>query len=216
MSNEPTKKPRLWVVTKYYNPEAVSAGQYFAKTADGRSDPLDLKVICGQPNHLSRSNQAPSREMRNGVEVFRVWSTLLNEKVVLGRAVNALTLGTAVFWKSLWTVRQGDKVLVATAPPNLPFTTALASLIKGASYTLLIHDFYPDQLVALGKLKPNSFPVRAMHFANAWLFKHSARIIVTVRDTAELVAARTESLDVQVSVIPIWAGPPVVPTADHS
>jgi hypothetical protein len=88
-------------------------------------------------------------------------------------------------------------------------------LIKGASYTLLIHDYYPDQLVALGKLKPNSYPVRAMHFANAWLFKHSARIIVTGRDTAELVAARTEGLDVQVSTIPIWADLPVVPTADR-
>ena len=139
----------------------------------------------------------------------------MNKNAVLCRSVNVLTLGAAVFCKSLWTVRQGDKVLVATAPPNLPFTTALASLIKGASYTLLIHDYYPDQLVALGKLKPNSFFVHAMHFANAWLFKHSARIIVTGRDTAELVTARTEGLDVQVSTIPIWADLPVVPTADR-
>ena len=205
MSRVHSEKQRLWVVTECYFPEVVSTGQYLTQTAEGLTDGYDVKVICGQPNYLSRGSRAPKHETRNDVEIFRVWSTLFDKNVVVNRIVNMFTLGLSMFWKSFRSFRRGDKILVVTAPPNLPFTTAIAGLFKGASYSLLIHDYYPDQLVALGKLKPNSFPVRAMHFANSWLFKHSARIIVVGRDMAELVSDRLNGLGVPVRMIPNWA-----------
>lgn len=205
MSSEHNEKQRLWVVTECYYPEVVSTGQYLTQTAEGLADEFDVRVICGQPNYLSRGTRAPKVETRNSVEISRVWSTLLDKNVVLNRIVNMLTLGSSMFWSCVRKFRVGDKVLVVTAPPNLPFTTAVASLLKGASYTLLIHDYYPDQLVALGKLKSSSFAVKAMHFANAWLFKHAARIIVVGRDMAELVSARTDGLGVPIKTIPNWA-----------
>ena len=204
------------MVTECYYPEAVSTGQYLTQTAEGLADQFEVKVICGQPNYLSRGTLAPAREVRNGVEIHRVWSTLLDKNVIPFRLVNMMTLGTFMFLNTLRKIRKGDKVLVVTAPPNLPFSTALASLIKGGSYTLLIHDYYPDQLVALGKLKPDSLAVRVMHIANSWLFKHTARIIVVGRDMAELVAARTEGLDVPVSIIQNWADVDEVRPAERS
>ena len=203
--SDKSQKQVLWVVTECYYPEVVSTGQYLTQTAEGLADDFDVKVICGQPNYLSRGTRAPRQEMRNGVRIHRVWSTLLNKNVVLFRLVNMLTLGLSMFFKSLAEFRSGDKVLVVTAPPNLPFTTGVASLARGAAYTLLIHDYYPDQLVALGKLRSNSLAVKVMHAANSWLFKHAARIVVVGRDMAELVSARTEGLDVPVVTIPNWA-----------
>jgi colanic acid biosynthesis glycosyl transferase WcaI len=205
MSSEHREKPRLWVVTECYYPEVVSTGQYLTQIAEGLAKEFDVKVICGQPNYLSRGTRASRQEARKGVEIFRVWSTLLDKNVVLKRVVNMLTLGLSMFWRSLRNFRRGDRVLVVTAPPNLPFTTAVASLIRGASYSLLIHDLYPDQLVALGKLKQNSITVKAMHAANSWLFKHAARIIVVGRDMAELVSARTNGGGGMVKTIPNWA-----------
>lgn len=205
MSVERREKQRLWVITECYYPEVVSTGQYLTQTAEGLANEFDVKVICGQPNYLSRGTRAPNRELRNGVEIFRVSSTLLDKNVVLNRVVNMITLGFAMFWRSLRYFGRGDKILVVTAPPNLPFTTAIASLIKRASYSLLIHDLYPDQLVALGKLKSNSIPVKAMHFVNSWLFKHAARIIVVGRDMAELIADRTNGLGASIKTIPNWA-----------
>jgi glycosyltransferase involved in cell wall biosynthesis len=199
------EKPKLWVITECYYPEVVSTGQYLTQTAEGLTDQFDVNVICGQPNYLSRGLRAPAEEHRNGVNIFRVWSTLLNKNVVIFRVINMLTLGAAMFWRSLRKLSKGDKILVVTAPPNLPFTTAVASLLKGASYTLLIHDYYPDQLVALGKFGSNSLVVKAMHRANSWLFKHAAKIIVVGRDMAELVASRADGLDVPISTIPNWA-----------
>lgn len=216
MPGEVSKKQRLWVVTECYYPEVVSTGQYLTQTAEGLADRFDVKVICGQPNYLSRGTRAPRNETHKGVEIFRVWSTLLNKNVVAYRVVNMITLGLSMFWRSLCEFRPGDKVLVVTAPPNLPFSAAIAGLIRGSSYTLLIHDYYPDQLVALGKLRANSFAVKTMHFANSWLFKHAARIVVVGRDMAELVAARTGGLDVPISTIPNWGDVDEIKPAERS
>ena len=192
-------------MTECYYPEVVSTGQYLTQLAEGLTDSFDVKVICGQPNYLSRGTRAAGHESRNGVEIYRVWSTLLDKNVIINRLINMITLGVSMFYRSLRAFRRGDRILVVTAPPNLPFTTAVASLFNGAAYTLLLHDYYPDQLVALGTVRPNSLFVRAMHFANSWLFKHAARIVVVGRDMAELVASRTQGLEVRIATIPNWA-----------
>ena len=109
----PSNKQTVWVVTECYYPEVVSTGQYLTQTAEGLADTFDVRVICGQPNYVSRGTRAPRRESRNGVEIYRVWSTLLDKNVVLYRLVNMLTLGASMFWASLRRVSKGDKVLVA-------------------------------------------------------------------------------------------------------
>ncbi len=205
MTSGCSEKQRLWVVTDCYYPDAVPTGEHLSQIAEGMTEEFDVRVICGRPSRLSRGIQIPGREMRNGVEIFRVWGTQLDKNVFTKRIVNLFTFGFAIFWRSLRSFRQGDRVLVATAPPNLPFTTAIASLVRGCSYSLLIHDLYPDQLVALGKLKDNSVSVNVMHFANAWLFKHAARILVGGDDMAELVSARTYGSGVPIKTIPYLA-----------
>ena len=203
-------RPRLWVVTECYYPEVVSTGQYLTEIAEGLAGDFDVKVICGQPNYLSRGTKAKKHEIRNGVEIFRAWSTLFDKNVVINRVVNMLTLGVSMFFVSLRKFRKGDKVLVVTAPPNLPFSTAVASLSRGGSYTLLIHDLYPDQLVALDKLREGSIFRKLLDFGNRWLFKFANKIIVVGRDMSELVQRKTDGLDIPIKVIPNWADIDVV------
>ena len=59
-----------------------------------------------------------------------------------------LTIGVSIFIKSLRLFQKGDQVLVVTAPPSLPVTTALATLLRGANFTLLVQDSYPEILIA--------------------------------------------------------------------
>jgi glycosyltransferase involved in cell wall biosynthesis len=102
-------------------------------------------------------------------------------------------------------LRAGDKALVVTTPPNIPFVVAFACLIKGASYTLLIHDSYPTALVAAGKSSPSSILVKTWRFCNRWLFKHASKIIVLGRDMKQLTENETGGLDIPVVYIPNWA-----------
>ncbi|MBC7898456.1 MAG: glycosyltransferase family 4 protein [Saprospiraceae bacterium] len=203
--NGRTGKKRLWVVTEVYYPEVISTGYYLTSIAEGLQEDFDVNVLCGQPNYAARGTIAPKRENRNGVEIFRASSTTLDKNVIVFRLINMVTLGIAMFAKSLRNFRKGDRILVVTAPPSLPFTTALAALIKGSSYTLLLHDSYPEILVAVGKLKRGSLFATALNFCNRWLFKYTSKVIVVGRDMNELVTKKTAGLDLPIVTIPNWA-----------
>ena len=87
----------------------------------------------------------------------------------------------------------------------MPFIVAAAALLRGANYTLLIHDSYPEILIAARKLKPASAIVRCIDYLNRWLHKHTRKIIVVGRDMQELVIKKSEGFDTRVTLIPNWA-----------
>jgi colanic acid biosynthesis glycosyl transferase WcaI len=198
-------KSVLWVVTELYYPEMTSTGYYLTAIAEGLTDTFEVKALCGQPNYSARGVRASSHEVHNNVEIFRCIGTTLDKNVIPFRLLNMLTLSLSIFFKALFNFQKGDKVLVVTTPPSLPFITALASLIKGANYTLLIHDNYPEILIAVDKTTENSVLAKSVNYANRWLYKFAQKIIVCGRDMKALVEQKTSGLDIPISFIPNWA-----------
>jgi colanic acid biosynthesis glycosyl transferase WcaI len=201
----PQTKPRLWIVTELYFPEDTSTGYYMTRLAEGLAGEFDVKVLCGQPTYSKRGTRAPKHEVHNGVEIFRAAGTTLDKNVIPFRLINMTTLGISVLFRALFNLRHGDRVLVVTTPPSMPFIVAASSLLRGASYTLLIHDSYPEILVAVKTAKARSFFVNVLHFLNRWLFKYAAKIVVVGRDMAELTERKTAGLDIPIAFIPNWA-----------
>lgn len=198
-------KQRLWLICELYYPEVNATGHYITQIGTGLADEFDVSVICGQPNYLSKGVRAPARDTHKGVNIFRVWSTTLNKNVLAFRLINMLTIGTSMFLKCLRLFKRGDRVLVVTAPPSLPYTTALAALIKGSSYVVLLHDLYPDILVAVGKTTAGSFLYNSIERLNRWLYKHANRLVVVGRDMHERVSHKSRGLDVPIVTIPNWS-----------
>jgi colanic acid biosynthesis glycosyl transferase WcaI len=205
MPTDTDRRPRLWVVSELYFPEETSTGYYLTRIAEGLTDKFDVKVISGQPTYSARGTKAPRREIRNQVEIYRVSGTTWDKNVIVFRLINMITLSLSVLFRSLTAFRPGDRVLVVTNPPSMPFVIAVASMFRGAVYTLLIHDNYPEILIAAGKMKATSFFVGLMQRLNRWLYKNASRIIVVGRDMAELVEKKTSGLEVPVTFIPNWA-----------
>ena len=203
-TNEIQRK-RLWILTEVYYPEEISTGYYLTSIAEGLAEDFDVKVLCGQPKHMSRGLTAPKREVRNGVEIYRASATTLDKNVMLYRLINMFTIGVAMFYNSLKRFRKGDQILVVTAPPTMPVTTAMAALFRGASYTILVQDSYPEILIAVGTLRKNSLIVGVINFFNRWVYKYASKIIVMGRDMNELFRRKTDGLDIPIVTIPNWA-----------
>jgi glycosyltransferase involved in cell wall biosynthesis len=195
----------LWILTEVYYPEEISTGYYLTAIAETLAAGRRVKVITGQPKHMSRGQRAPKREIRNGVEILRSWGTTLDKNVFVFRLINMFTIGLSIFFRSIRLFKAGDQVLVVTAPPSLPVTTTLACLVKGASLTLLVQDSYPEILIAVGAAKEGSAFVRVVNFVNRWVYKYAAKIIVMGRDMNELFVRKTAGLDVPIVTIPNWA-----------
>ncbi|MEO7538633.1 MAG: glycosyltransferase family 4 protein, partial [Pyrinomonadaceae bacterium] len=204
-NSDPASGPTTWVLTEVYYPEEISTGYYLTAIAEGLAEDGPVCVLTGQPKHMARGQRAPKRETRNGVEIIRCWGTTLDKNVFLFRLINMLTIGLSIFLRSLRLFQGGDKVLVVTAPPSLPVTTTLAALIKGTSLTLLVQDSYPEILIAVGAVRPDSFFAGFVNFFNRWVYKYAAKIIVMGRDMKQLFEKKTTGLDVPIVVIPNWA-----------
>jgi colanic acid biosynthesis glycosyl transferase WcaI len=202
---DPNINPRLWLISELYFPEVTSTGYYMTEIGSGLAENTQVKVICGQPNYFARDIRAPRREKYNGVDISRVAGTRFNKNIIALKLINMLSLGISIFFESLFSFRKGDKVLVVTTPPVLPFVAGIASLIRGTSYTLLIHDNYPEMVIAVGKTRSGSIFARSVEFANRWLFKHAAKIIVVGRDMQQLLLKKTAGLNIPIAIIPNWA-----------
>lgn len=207
--SESENKKRLWVVTELYYPENNQTGYYLTGIAEGLAGEFDVKVICGQPNYAARGTRAPKREVHKAVEIFRVWGTTLDKDRLFLRLVNMLTLGVSMFLKTLWKINESTEVLVVSAPPSLPFVAALAAKLRGAAYSLIIQDKYPETLTAVGASKPDGFFIKILERANRILYREAKKIIVVGRDMAELVAGQFDAKNgadkTPIAVIQNWA-----------
>ena len=207
--NEANSKKKLWVITELYYPENNQTGYYLTRIAEGLTDDFDVKVICGQPNYAARGTRAAKREVHRGVDIYRVWGTTLDKDVLAFRLINMLTLGLSMFLKTVYKISAGQDVLVVSAPPSLPFLTALAAKMRGADYSLIIQDKYPEILIAVGQFKSSSFFIKILNDLNTRLYSAAKKIVVVGRDMKELVgrqlSTKSSGEEDKIAVIQNWA-----------
>jgi colanic acid biosynthesis glycosyl transferase WcaI len=199
------RQHRLWIISELYYPEITSTGYYITTIAEYLGGYADVRVICGQPNYASRGERAARAEIRNNVNITRVSALRLDKNVLAFRLLNMLSLSLSVFLRQLASFSKGDSVLVVTTPPLLPFVTAVAALLRGSGYTLLVHDIYPEQLIATGVLKKRSIIATLIELMNRWVYKHARTIITVGRDMKELLEKKVAGLEISVTFIPNWA-----------
>ncbi len=202
MSQE--KQNRVWVVTELYAPDDAATAHLLTQIAERASEELSVSVLCAQPTYTKRGQSAPSKEVRNGVQVIRCWSTTFSKDKLLLRMVNVLTIMLSFFFNMLFRFRRGDVVLVVTNPPPLPFATQLAATMRGAKTCLLIHDIYPDVLVPTGFTKLGSPLYRLVDFFNRGLFRRVKKIITIGRDMKKRVVDKSDSFESKSVVITNW------------
>ncbi len=197
--------PRLWIVTELYFPEETSTGYYMTRIAEGLTSDFDVHAVAGFPNYLYKGETAPEFEIRNKVSIHRLRSTRFDKNSIPLKALNMLTFSIAILIFALRRFKRGDRVLVVTTPPSLPFFVAFASLLKGVGMTLLIHDTYPEILSASGKIDAGSFSYSILQSTKNWIYKMAEGIIVVGRDMEVLARSQTAGLNSRIATISNWA-----------
>ncbi len=194
---------QVWVVSELYYPEQTSTGHFLTHIAEELARRYDVQVLTVQPTYSARSLRVARRERVGGVNVIRCWSTRFHKDHIVGRLANSMTVTASLFLNALGRFRRGDVVLFVTNPPTVPFAMLAASRVRRAIPLLLIHDVYPQVLVATGMLRRGSLTERAMLRLNRALYARMKRVITIGRDMARLVAAATGGA-ARVVMIPNW------------
>lgn len=208
-----SKRQRLWLVSELYYPETGTAAHLLSQIAEGLVPDFDVKVLCGRPGMLDTSSFAPGHEHRNGVEIFRRQGLRLRGAGLLGRAANAVIFSLAIMSFAITRLRRGDIVLVATNPPTLPLVMGPVARVRGCTASLLVHDVYPEVLVAAGALHRDSTLYRALLAIFGVAYRCFDRFIVLGHDMAELVREKIRLKHPRIEVVQNWADSDIFPSS---
>jgi colanic acid biosynthesis glycosyl transferase WcaI len=195
---------KVWIASEVYYPDETATGYLLTQTAEGLAQHCTVGVLCGRSFH-TEGGYAPAGEERNGVAIYRCWGTAYDKNKLLLRLINMLTITLSLFFNAFVRVRSGDCVLAVTNPPLLPFAVSVACFLRRARFVLIIHDVYPDVLVATGVASPQSFLVRITGHLNRLLYRRAIRIVVLGRDMQRLVQRKLPPGDCRVAIIENWA-----------
>ena len=207
---------RVWVVTELYYPEETSTGYLLTRIAEHLAASFPVSVLCSQPTYRSRGLRAPVTEVRNGARIRRCFGTTFDKNSLVGRVMNMLTITASIFFRALLDFRRGDVVMVVTNPPLLPFFTTLAAKLRGAKCIVLVHDVYPEVMVASGMTRPDSPVASIVGGMTRRLYRSVLRVIAIGRDMKRLAEAKLPPGDKRVVLIPNWADVDTVFPEDKS
>ena len=194
----------VFILSELYLPAESGTGYLMGKLAEGLASRYQVTVVCGYPLD-ARVKGIPAVENQDGVIVQRCVGTKFNKDKVWLRSLNLFTISFSIFLKSFRLVQRGDKVLVVTNPPSLPFFASIVCKLRRAKCYLLIHDVYPEVLTAAGLVAAESFTARRLNRLNSWLYNRMEKIIVLGRDMRRIVARRAHAVESRIVIIPNWA-----------
>lgn len=169
------------------------------------ADSYSVRVLCSQPTYSARGKLAPHSEVRDGVRIYRCQGSTLNKDHLLFRFINAVTISLSIFFSALLKIKRDEKVIVVTNPPLMMFGIGLVCWLRGASCLLLIHDVYPEALIAAGLTVSGSILSQSLEWLTKTLYRNVAAIIVIGRDMKQLVLKKMSSCQTPVALITNWA-----------
>jgi colanic acid biosynthesis glycosyl transferase WcaI len=197
---------RIWVLTELYYPEHTSTAYFLTEIAQSLAKKYDVSVLTGNAMYEQQGKTLRDREVVEQVDILRCQGTSFNKNYLLGRLLNGCSRSLSIFWQSLWHCSSSDVILVVTNPPLLPVMALLLKWLKGCRFVLLVHDVYPEVLVASGLTQRHSLLYRTIYAVNSIVCRNSSHIITLGRDMSQLIQAKLPKHHHHpITCIPNWA-----------
>jgi len=199
-------KEELWVVSELFYPDETSTGHIMTELAVGLSQLFNVKVFSGPPSYNKSKYQTNERleynETYQGLKIERVRSINLDKNKMFQRLFRLCWISFFLSIKVLKNIPKNSKVLLVTNPAPLLLLFSIIARIKSLKLFLIVHDVYPNNLVAAGVLNPRGLATRFLE----WMFNKSynacEKLIVLGRDMKDILAVKTRT---SIQVIPNWA-----------
>ncbi|HKU37590.1 MAG TPA: glycosyltransferase family 4 protein [Polyangiales bacterium] len=198
-----TSQQTLVIVNQVYVPDPASVGQHMHDVAvEMTRRGWRVIVLAADSGYEDPTRRYARYELLDGVHVLRVPFASFGKSRIAVRLAGAgvfLSEATAL----ALALRRIDSVLVSTSPPMCALAGLTLSRVRRVPLTYWIMDLNPDQIVALGAMRSDAAPVRALDWLNRQTLERARRVIALDRFMAERVTAK---LDVshKLSILPPW------------
>lgn len=193
----------LLILSQTFIPDPAAVGQQLGDAAiEMARRGHRVVVYTSARGYDDPSIQYPKYEMIQGVEVHRLDFSSFGKKSIATRV-----LGTASFMlQSMFVALSSPNVggiLFSTSPPLIGTAAVAAHWVRGLPLAYWAMDLNPDQLIAMGKLKPNDFITHVLEFVNKIILNESSLVVALDRFMGERLRARA-NLKSKLQIMPPW------------
>lgn len=198
--SSPNKK--LWIFSEVFYPDETSTGYILTELSKGLTPDYQVTVITESGDNSYGVSASRLTDLK-GIEIVRCKSFKLNKNNLYQRILKLL--GTSFYFVKffLLKVKKNEKVIIVTNPAIALLFFAFFNRFKKAKITLIVHDVFPENLVAVNILK------KGLLFKSIkWLFDKAYRsfqdITVLGRDMHDVVSKKMRK-DNNIHIVENWA-----------
>jgi colanic acid biosynthesis glycosyl transferase WcaI len=203
--NSPSRRTLL-IYSQVFIPDPASVGQHVADVAvEMARRGYPVRVYTSARGYEDPTIKYPRRETIRGVEVRRLPLASFGKKSILTRILGTAAFMTQALVAGLCTRDLGG-VFFSTSPPLVGVIASIVGRLRGVPIAYWAMDLNPDQLIALGKLKPTDTAARLLEAVNRHILRRSALIVALDRFMADRLDRREPALRLRdkMLVMPPW------------
>ncbi len=193
----------LLIISQTFVPDPASVGQHMADVAvEMARRGYRVKVYTSARGYEDPSIKYPKRENLHGVEITRLSLASFGKKSIFTRVIGTASFMLQSIFLCLFTPRLAG-IFFSTSPPLIGLAATIAHKIRRIPIAYWAMDLNPDQLIAMGKIKPTSPVARILEIVNRIILRNSSLIVSLDRFMADRLRQRGVP-DAKMLVMPPW------------
>ncbi len=197
-------RPKTFLfITQVYVPDPAAVGQHLADAAEELAKRGHRVVVyTSRQGYDDPAIQYPRRELLRGVDVRRIPFSSFGKSSIAVRVAGGLAFVAQAALRGLM-IAGLDAVVVSTSPPMASLGAIVIGALRRVRVKYWVMDVNPDQAVALGQARPESFSVKAFDWLNGKILSRADDVIVLDRFMAKRINAKVETGS-RLSILPPW------------
>lgn len=200
-------RPRLILLTQWFDPEPTFKGLVFAQELHQRG--FNVEVVTGFPNYPGGKLydgykvRPIKREVIDSIAITRLPLFPSHDRNAIGRAANYVSFFLSAVFYLTFLAKRANILYVYHPPLTVGLAAAVAKIFRRTPIVIDIQDMWPDTLRATGMIG-NEHALRLVGIACSWLYRRVNHIVVLSPGFKRLLEHRGVSSD-KVSIIYNWA-----------
>jgi colanic acid biosynthesis glycosyl transferase WcaI len=195
---------KILLINQCFYPDVVSSAQHLTDLAQELAGSgHEVTVLAGRRGYDDPNLRFPKKEVWRGVSIIRIASAGFGKGSRFSRTIDFGSFLLCCMIRLLYFPRV-DMIVAMTSPPLISFLAALFAQLKRARFYCWIMDLNPDEAIAAGWLRKESFAAKILSAMSAYSAKKARKLIVLDRFVKERLDAKGLCAD-KTAIVPPWS-----------
>ncbi|MEJ5082822.1 MULTISPECIES: glycosyltransferase family 4 protein [unclassified Ochrobactrum] len=179
---------RVVLANRYFYPDQSATSRMVTSLAHELvREGIETTVLASRSYHEKGREALPAREMIDGIDVHRIWTSGFGRGKLVGRAVDYATFHlSAAAWFAAH-AKKDDICVVCTDPPLLSVSAALPIRLRRARLVNWVMDLFPETAIELGLMKHQAASGRLAVALRNWSMRQAALTICPIERMASFL-----------------------------